>query len=60
MVPETHRVPVEVPLDLRATLRPLLGWFAEDGWWLPARTPDGPGTLRLTRTREHVEGQAWG
>jgi 3-methyladenine DNA glycosylase/8-oxoguanine DNA glycosylase len=38
----------------------LLGWFAEDGWWFPARTPDGPGTLRLTRTREHVEGQAWG
>jgi 3-methyladenine DNA glycosylase/8-oxoguanine DNA glycosylase len=58
--PSTHQIPIEVPLDLRATLRPLHGWFADDGWWLAARTPDGPGTLRITRTHEHLSGEAWG
>jgi 3-methyladenine DNA glycosylase/8-oxoguanine DNA glycosylase len=58
--PITHQIPIEVPLDLRATLRPLHGWFADDGWWLAARTPDGPGTLRITRTREDLNGEAWG
>jgi 3-methyladenine DNA glycosylase/8-oxoguanine DNA glycosylase len=38
----------------------LHGWFADDGWWLAARTPDGPGTLRITRTRENLNGEAWG
>jgi 3-methyladenine DNA glycosylase/8-oxoguanine DNA glycosylase len=48
------------PLDLRRTLRPLHGHFAEDGWWLPARTPDGSGSLRVRRTRDDLIGEAWG
>ncbi|MFP3881183.1 MAG: DNA-3-methyladenine glycosylase family protein [Actinomycetota bacterium] len=36
------------------------GHFAEDGWWLPARTPEGPGSLRIRRTREDLIGEAWG
>lgn len=56
-----HRIPIEGrPLDLRRTLRPLHGLFAEDGWWLPARTPDGPGSLRIRRTRDELIGEAWG
>jgi 3-methyladenine DNA glycosylase/8-oxoguanine DNA glycosylase len=58
--PITLRIPVEVPLDLKATLRPLHGWFADDGWWLTARTRHGPATLRITRTREELVGEAWG
>jgi len=38
----------------------LHGWFADDGWWLTARTPDGPGTIRVSRTRESLIGDAWG
>jgi 3-methyladenine DNA glycosylase/8-oxoguanine DNA glycosylase len=48
------------PLDLRRTLRPLHGRFANDGWWLPARTPEGPGSLRIRRTRDDLIGEAWG
>lgn len=48
------------PLDLRRTLRPLHGRFADDGWWLAARTPDGAGSLRVRRTRDQVIGEAWG
>jgi 3-methyladenine DNA glycosylase/8-oxoguanine DNA glycosylase len=58
--PLTHRIPVEVPLDLKATLRPLHGWFADDGWWMTARTRLGPATLRITRTRDHLVGDVWG
>ena len=47
-------------LDLRRTLRPLHGRFADDGWWLAARTPDGRGSLRIKRTREDLIGEAWG
>ena len=36
------------------------GWFADDGWWLTARTFDGPGTIRVRRTREELIGDAWG
>lgn len=58
---ESRTIPIEGrPLDLRRTLRPLHGWFADDGWWLAARTPDGPGSLRIRRTREAVIGEAWG
>jgi 3-methyladenine DNA glycosylase/8-oxoguanine DNA glycosylase len=57
---ETVELPITGALDLRRTLRPLHGWFAEDGWWLTARTPEGPGTLRVRRTREMVVGEAWG
>jgi len=53
-------VSVTGTLDLRQTLRPLHGWFADDGWWLTARTPDGPGTMRIRRTRDEVVGEAWG
>lgn len=56
----TRSIPIEVALDLKATLRPLHGWFAEDGWWLTARTPDGPASLRIRRTREELIGEAWG
>ncbi|HEX9865672.1 MAG TPA: DNA-3-methyladenine glycosylase 2 family protein [Acidimicrobiia bacterium] len=59
---ETCTLPLssEGPLDLRATLRPLHGVFATDGWWLPARTPEGPASLRIRRTREELVGEAWG
>lgn len=53
-------VAVEGPLDLRETLRPLHGWFAEDGWWMTARTHSGPATLRITRNSDAVVGEAWG
>ena len=53
-------VSIEGPLDLRRTLRPLHGKFADDGWWLSARTPDGPGSLRIRRTRTDLIGEAWG
>jgi 3-methyladenine DNA glycosylase/8-oxoguanine DNA glycosylase len=56
----TRTIPVDVPLDLRATLRPLHGYFAEDGWWLPARTPDGAGTLHVRRDRTGIQGESWG
>ncbi len=57
---ESRRVPIEGPLDLRATLEPLHGRFRADGWWLAARTPEGDGSLRITRTREELVGDAWG
>ncbi len=53
-------IPIGVPLDLRQTLRPLHGWFAKDGWWLTARTPEGTGTLRISRTSDGLVGDAWG
>ena len=57
---ESKAVPIEGPLDLRRTLRPSHGRFADDGWWLPARTPLGPGSLRLRRTKTELVGDAWG
>lgn len=57
---ESHTLPIDGPLDLRRTLNPLHGLFADDGWWLAARTPDGPGSLRIRRTRESLIGEAWG
>lgn len=61
MVADAQRtLPVAEPLDLRRTLRPLHGRFEADGWWLAARTPTGPATLRVTRTMGGVEGEAWG
>ncbi len=59
-VVETVTLPITGALDLRSTLRPLHGWFADDGWWLTARTADGPGTLRVRRSREGIVGEAWG
>jgi 3-methyladenine DNA glycosylase/8-oxoguanine DNA glycosylase len=58
--PISHSIPIDGPLDLRATLRPLHGWFADDGWWMTARTPLGSGTLRIRRTKEELVGDAWG
>jgi 3-methyladenine DNA glycosylase/8-oxoguanine DNA glycosylase len=57
---ETRAIPIQGPLDLRRTLQPLHGRFAEDGWWLAARTPDGSGSLRIRRTRSDLIGEAWG
>ncbi|HEY7822859.1 MAG TPA: DNA-3-methyladenine glycosylase 2 family protein [Acidimicrobiia bacterium] len=58
---QTRSLPIDGrPLDLKRTLRPLHGHFADDGWWLPARTPEGPGSLRIRRTREDLIGEAWG
>jgi 3-methyladenine DNA glycosylase/8-oxoguanine DNA glycosylase len=57
---QSRSIPIEVPLDLRRTLQPLHGRFADDGWWLPARTPEGTGSLRIRRTREELVGEAWG
>ena len=59
--PVTTSIPIEgVPLDLRATLRPLHGWFGEDGWWLTARSPAGSVSLRISRTKDRLGGDAWG
>ncbi|MEA1903890.1 MAG: DNA-3-methyladenine glycosylase 2 family protein [Actinomycetota bacterium] len=41
-------------------MSPLHGRMADDGWWLSARTPDGPGSLRISRTRKELVGEAWG
>ena len=57
---ETRTLRIEGALDLRRTLRPLHGRFAEDGWWLAARTPEGAGTLRIRRSRQELTGEAWG
>jgi len=58
---ESLTIPIDGrPLDLRRTLRPLHGRFADDGWWLAARTPEGSGSLRIRRTSEDLIGEAWG
>ena len=57
---ESRTLPVEGPLDLKTTLRPLHGRFDSDGWWLAARTPDGPGSLRVRRTKTELTGDSWG
>lgn len=59
-VPELRISIEDRPLDLRRTLRPLHGHFADDGWWLAGRTPQGSGSLRVRRTRGEVIGEAWG
>lgn len=55
-----REIPISGPLDLRRTLRPLHGVFDRDGWWLTARTQAGPATIRVSRTRETLIGEAWG
>lgn len=57
---ESRSIEIQGPLDLRGTLRPLHGHFAEDGWWLTARSKQGPASLRLRRTRKELIGEAWG
>ena len=57
---DERTLPIKGPLDLRKTLRPLHGKFADDGWWLSARTPVGPGSIHISRTRADLIGTAWG
>lgn len=57
---ETVTLAIDGPVDLRRTLQPLHGRYSDDGWWLAARTPDGPGTIRIRRTRHELIGEAWG
>lgn len=53
-------IPVEVPLDLRRSLVPLRGVFADDGWWKAARTPAGSATVHLSRNEQGVVARVWG
>ena len=57
---ESRTLAVIGPLDLRRTLKPLHGRFGDDGWWRTARTPAGPGTIRITRGSDGIVGEAWG
>lgn len=57
---ESRSIPIEAALDLRRTLGPLHGRFADDGWWMSARAPTGPGSLRVRRTRTELIGETWG
>lgn len=63
---EQVRIPIEVPLNLRATLAPLGNGVGPtttvnaDGWWRAMRTPEGPVTLRLRRSNSGLEASAWG
>lgn len=60
---KTRTIPIDAPLDLRATLRSLTavwGRHTSDGWYRPMRTPEGPATLHVRRDAGGVRGQAWG
>ena len=57
---ERRSIPIEGMVDLRRTLNPLHGRFADDGWWLAARTPSGLGSLRIHRTQDELVGEGWG
>lgn len=57
---ESRSIEIEGRLDLRRTLWPLHGRFADDGWWMAARTPEGPGSLRVHRTKRLLLGETWG
>ncbi|MGP9020477.1 DNA-3-methyladenine glycosylase family protein [Streptomyces sp. BR1] len=55
------------PLDLGLTLGPLRRGPADptfraarDGVWRASRTPEGPGTLRVTEQAGAIEAEAWG
>jgi 3-methyladenine DNA glycosylase/8-oxoguanine DNA glycosylase len=60
-------LPLPFPLDLDTTLGPLQRGpsdptirFVPDGVWRAARTPDGPGTLRLQHVGSRLVAHAWG
>ena len=60
-------LPLPFPLDLQLTLGPLRRGpadptirFGPDGLWRAARTPDGPGTLRLQHAGTRLVAEAWG
>lgn len=57
---DVRTIDIDQPLDLRATLRPLPGLFAQDGWWTAARTRLGPAAMRISRSENQVVGTAWG
>ena len=60
---KTRSITVDVPLDLRSTLRSMSGVWARqtaDGWYRPMRTPEGPATLHVRRDDSGVHGRAWG
>lgn len=57
---DRRTIEFEGTLDLRSNLRPLFGRFSSDGWWLTARTTDGPGSLRVSRSRAEIIGDSWG
>jgi 3-methyladenine DNA glycosylase/8-oxoguanine DNA glycosylase len=64
-VEKTRTLILERPLDLRKTLlvTGLKGptkRIAAGAYWRAARTPDGPGTLRLSISGGELEGAAWG
>ncbi len=55
------------PIDLVATLRPLchgagdpVARFVDGTFWWACRTPDGPGTLALTRSGDEIAARGWG
>jgi 3-methyladenine DNA glycosylase/8-oxoguanine DNA glycosylase len=68
MLPDADRtLPVEGPLNLRATLEPMRRGpgdptvrFDDDAIWRAARTPEGPVSLRLAPEGMGVHASAWG
>ena len=54
------RIAIDFPLDLRATLQPLGGYFGPDGWWAAMRTSQGTATLHLRRNDKAIEAVAYG
>ena len=58
--PAERLIRVDVPLQLRRSLRPLGGHFLDDGWWHSDLTPCGPATLHLRRQPQGVVARAWG
>ncbi len=65
--PEHRLIEVDGPLDLALTLAPLrrgLGdptmRVVQGSFWRAARTPVGPGTIRLERTPSGILAAAWG
>jgi 3-methyladenine DNA glycosylase/8-oxoguanine DNA glycosylase len=53
-------IPVDHPLDLRATLATMGGRFRPDGWWVAMRTVGGSATLHIRRGARGVEATAYG
>ncbi|MEX2279702.1 MAG: DNA-3-methyladenine glycosylase 2 family protein [Acidimicrobiia bacterium] len=59
----TRLLPFTGRLNLRATLRPITfswGRWLSSGWVRPARTPEGPVTLQVSRDDTGIRGEAWG
>ena len=63
----TRTYPLDGPLDLRRTLRPLARGTGDATMrlgsgraWHATRTPDGPATLALSTTGDELPAEAWG